>query len=397
MHRYRSLKSPSKYYGWSALAVFTTSVSAFAAHADDPNWQLHGALTQGVVYTSDNNFYGASDDAASLKLTEISFNASARLRSNLRAAGEVIYRQTGEQGEGGGIDYAFLDYQFFSEAAFATGIRGGRYKLPIGLYNETRDNAFARPSIYVPQSGYPDRVRDLQLSSDGVLLYTNIFTHSGQWTLELDAGKPRVDKQNIGSLLNFGAGKVDSVGQRSNYGGRIMYQSSDGTWLGAVSYANLHIRYLQALQPTHLTDINVELDDWQISLQYNIDQWTFTGEYGLIDVRVRSDQFRIHVPPLFYYLQATRHLDKHWSIYSRYDTHYLDRHDPSGSTYAALAGGNKFANFTYDAGFGVRCDINKNAMISAEYHYIDGTSWVDNSNGATRYWNMLAVELSYRF
>lgn len=413
MNRYRSLKSLSKYYGWAALALF-----AIPAHADDTSWQLHGALTQGVIYTSNNDFYGPSDDNASLKFTEINFNASARLLPNLRASGQVLYRQAGAQGESGGVDYAFLDYQFVTESAYTAGIRAGRYKLPIGLYNETRDIAFTRPSIYAPQSAYPDRARDLELSSDGILLYTDIFTNAGQWTLELDGGHPRIDKHTVQTAFKFIPGDIDSLGKSTAYGGRAMYQSSDGTWLAAFSRANAKLRYTQTL-PLNLatflgqispesginanspsTDIDVDFVYWIASLQCNIDQWTFTSEYGHMDIQLESHGLFFRLHPLFYYLQATRHLDKHWSVYSRYDNLYWDRRDPGGEDYGILTSSPSFANFAHDYGFGVRYDINSKAMVSAEYHYIDGTAWLsglDNTNATTRYWNMLAVELSYRF
>lgn len=404
MNRYRSLKSLSKYRcGALALAIVATSAQfAASAHADDTDWQLHGALTQGVIYTSNNDFYGPSDDNASLKFTEINLNASARLLPNLRAAGQVLYRQAGSLGEHGGVDYAFLDYQFFTETTFAAGIRGGRFKLPIGLYNETRDIAFTRPSIYVPQSAYPDRARDLELSADGALLYTDIFTNSGQWTLEFEGGRPRVDKQTVATSFSFVPGEVARLGEHSSFGGRIMYQSSDGKWLAAFSRVEARLRYLQTLAPTVQTDVGVKFVYWLTSLQCNIDEWTFTSEYGHMDINLDLDPFgKFGLHPLQYYLQATRHLDKHWSIYSRYDNLYWDRRDPSGDDYAALTpGSNNFANFAHDYGFGTRYDINSNAMVSAEYHYIDGTAWVsglDNSQPATRYWHMVAVEFSYRF
>lgn len=413
MNRSRPLKSRSKYYGWAALALLAGST-----HADDTNWQLHGALTQGIIHTSDNNFYGPSDDSASLKFTEISFNGSARLLPNLRASGQALYRQAGAQGESGGIDYAFLDYQFVTEPTYTAGIRAGRYKLPIGLYNETRDIAFTRPSIYVPQSAYPDRARDLELSSDGGLIYTDIFTNTGQWTLELYAGRPRIDKETVEAAFNFIPGEIESFGTRRTFGGRAMYQSSDGAWTAALGRAEAKTCYTQTLpadlaallgqiapetgisadSPT--TDIEVNFVYWIASLQYTIDQWTFTGEYGHMDIQLETQSIGLGLHPLFYYLQATRRIDRHWSVYSRYDNLYWDRRDKSGDTYALLAGVDDFANFAHDYGFGVRYDINTNAMVSAEYHYIDGTAWLsglDNANATSRYWNMFAVEFSYRF
>lgn len=399
MIQYRSLKSSNK-LGAAALALIAATAPMTSAYADDTNWQLHGVFTQGVTYTSDNNFYGASDDDASLKFTEVSLNASARLLPNLRASGQVLYRQAGEQGESGDLDYGFLDYQFLAKSTAVAGIRVGRYKMPIGLYNETRDVAFTRPSIFAPQSTYPDTARDLELSSDGALIYTDIFTDSGQWTIEVDAGRPRIDKEAIDTSLNFVNGEVSSLGRRSVFGGRLMYQSSDGQWIAAFSRAEAHIHYDYALAPGIATDVDVSLIYWIASLQCNIDQWTITAEYGHMDAVLEFDNFAGRLHPLQYYLQATRHINSRWSVYSRYDNLYWDRHDRSGDRYAVLMSTNSFANYAHDYGFGVRYDISNNAMVSAEYHYIDGTAWlsnVDNAEAPVRYWDMVSAAFSYRF
>ncbi len=402
MIRFRSLKSPSELSPGEltagALALLLATTAPAALGADNTNWQLHGAITQGLTYTSDNSFYGPSDDDVSLKFTEISLNASARLLPNLRASGQVAYRQAGAQGEKGDVDYLFLDYQFLTETPLIAGIRVGRYKLPIGLYNETRDVAFTRPSIFVPQSAYPDRARDLELSSDGALIYTDIFTDGGQWTLELDAGRPRLEKETVETSFQFVPGSVN-LDRHRTYGGRLMYQSSDGRWIAALSRTEANVNY-EILTPFIAFDIDVDFVYWLASLQCNIDQWSFTAEYGHMDMRLTSDYVTASLHPLQYYVQATRHLDRHWSVYTRYDNLYWDRRDRSGDTYGQSLNTDTFANFAHDYGFGVRYDINSNAMISGEYHYIDGTGWLsglDTENASARYWDMVSVAFSYRF
>ncbi|MFT3928776.1 MAG: hypothetical protein QM709_00650 [Spongiibacteraceae bacterium] len=399
MIRFRSLKSSNKPRA-SAVALIAGALLGAQAHADDTNWQLHGAFTQGVTYTSDNNFYGPSDDEASLKFTEISLNASARLLPNLRAAGQVLYRQMGEQGESGDIDFAFLDYQFLTKTTAVAGVRVGRYKMPIGLYNDTRDVAFTRPSNFVPQSAYPDAYRDFELSSDGALLYTDIFTDGGQWTLEVNGGRSRVEKSSIETALNFLHGEVQGIHHRAIYGGRLMYQSSDGRWVAAFSRAEAKLRYEYALLPILTTDVDISIVYWLASLQCNIDQWTITAEYGHMDATFDSDYFVGRMHPLQYYLQVSRHLGSGWSVYSRYDNLYWDRHDRNGDNYAVLTGRGDYTNFAHDYGVGVRYDISSNAMVSTEYHYIDGAAWlsnIDNPTIPTRYWSMLSAAFSYRF
>lgn len=49
----------------------------------DNGLQLHGYLTQGLVYTSDNNFLGRSDKNVSTDFRELGVNASLRPTSDV--------------------------------------------------------------------------------------------------------------------------------------------------------------------------------------------------------------------------------------------------------------------------------------------------------------------------
>ncbi len=130
--------------------------------------EFHGFATQGFVHTSANSFFGDSE-RGSFDFREIGVNATFEPLSNLRLSGQLLSRRAGELSSGSpNVDYALADFTLRSTAEHRLSVILGRIKNPLGLYNETRDVAFTRPSVFVPQSIYFDRVRNLLPFTDGV-------------------------------------------------------------------------------------------------------------------------------------------------------------------------------------------------------------------------------------
>jgi hypothetical protein len=170
------------------LAVFSFLLIP-AARCDEPTGaglQIHGFLSQSGIWTSDNNFFGDSDDGISTGFTELGLNASYRFGANTLLPGQVLSRRAGEEDDGSlRLDFAQLSH-VVSIGAGEAGIYLGKTKLPYGLYNETRDVAHTRPGIILPQSIYFDRTRDLALSATGVQVYGR--APLGKGALEVRAG-----------------------------------------------------------------------------------------------------------------------------------------------------------------------------------------------------------------
>jgi len=65
------------------------------------------------------------------------------------------------------LDWAFADYRFTSWL----GIRGGKVKTVLGLYNDTQDFDFLHTFALLPQSVYPTDLRDAAIAHLGGDLY----------------------------------------------------------------------------------------------------------------------------------------------------------------------------------------------------------------------------------
>jgi hypothetical protein len=132
---------------------------------------LHGFASLTLVNTTDNNFFGQSDNQISKDFRD-RVNASWRLTPALQLSAELLSRRAGGTDDGGvRLDYGLLDWTPMSSEEGRAGIRMGRIKTAYGLYNTTRDVPFTRPSIVLPQSIYFERTRNLTVSADGAEVY----------------------------------------------------------------------------------------------------------------------------------------------------------------------------------------------------------------------------------
>ncbi|MEO6421608.1 MAG: hypothetical protein ABIR84_02690, partial [Candidatus Nitrotoga sp.] len=155
--------------------------------------QLHGFLTQGVVTTSDNNFLGQSKNKASTDFREIGLNASLRATADVQLSAGLLSHKAGATDNGEvRLDYGLIDWTISSSDQGRGGIRLGRVKNAYGLYNKTRNVAFTRPSILLPQSIYFERTRNVTVAADGAELYLDRYGEAGNLFVTLALGQPQI-------------------------------------------------------------------------------------------------------------------------------------------------------------------------------------------------------------
>jgi hypothetical protein len=170
---------------------------------------LHGFFSLTLVNTSDNNFFGQSDDQISNEYSEVGANASWRLTPDLQLSAQLLSHRAGGTDDGDvRLDYGLLDWTMTSSEEGRSGVRVGRIKTAYGLYNKTRDVPFTRPSIILPQSIYFDRTRNLTVSADGVELSTSSATTRMVRSLPASLyGQPQTDTD----AATVGSGRAESA------------------------------------------------------------------------------------------------------------------------------------------------------------------------------------------
>ncbi len=363
---------------------------------------VHGFATQDFFHTSDNNVYGESDDGISPGLTEIGLNLSYQPFDRLNLSVQGLYRRAGKV-DGGVVrlDYGVADLNLLKFENGQFGIRGGRIKIPFGLYNETRDVAFTNPTIILPQGIYFDRSRSLLVSADGGSLYADYSTEYGDIGFKFNLGMPLGDNEEILSTI-LGPSASGDFEANPAFATQLNYELNGGEYVFAVSYMNLKLDYKPSANDT-LGEGSTKIRPLLFSAQYNGEKFGLTAEY-LYRWNHYSDYDAFpdfsFVSESWYVQGSYRFLPSLQGIV-RYDTFSSDIDDRSGKR-AQASGLPAHMAYAKDWMAGLRWDITSSWMIRAEYHRVHGTAWLAHSDNldssATKQdWNLYALQLSYRF
>ncbi len=398
------------------LVILATGMTNTHSHGASPDLKWHGYVSQGLIYTSDNRFYGDSEDV-SWEFTDIALGANWRPLPRLQLSIQALYRQAGATSRDDVyIDYALADFTVVQGMSWQLGVRGGRIKNPYGLFNDTRDVAVNRPSILLPESIYRDPIRDVFHTSDSLSVYGHAYLgeHLVQW--DFLQGEPILtDTVKDGLISDPLSGELDNE-KVTIY--RVLVESFGGTLRLAYTYTDIKIDYqpapgVQQIQiapavfitsPLHGFPGNTHVESSLWSAEYNHQNWQFNAEYQTLDY-ITEDIFgpnsKLTSPTLGYYFSATYRFNNQWRGFLRYDVYYSDRGDKDGDQYQLQTGLPDHTQFAYDTTFGARYEINDNWLISMEYHSIKGTAWLPSSENdlsqSKERWNLFSTQISYKF
>lgn len=392
---------------WRGIYALCTVLSLTPVQAAElpGGLQIHGFASQAFILTSDNNFFGNSDDGGTFDFRELGLNASLRPLPRLQLSAQILSRRAGESDNGDiNLDYAFADYSFISNSTNLVGLRAGRIKNSLGLYNDTRDVAFTRPSILLPQSIYFDRVRDFALSADSAELYGEHRRRNGTLSFQLSAAQPRVsdDETELVFLNSDRPGELDGA---TSLLGRLMYDHAGGRLRLALTAYQVNIDYEPgAAPPADLSAGSIRFEPLILSAQYNAERWSLTGEYaqrkssfngfgGIPDNSFTGES---------YYLQGTYRIGEKWEALLRYDVLYANKDDRDGEQFELASGRPAHNAFAKDLTVGLGWNITPSFLLRAEYHNVDGTGWLpipDNQplEATEEHWDMYLLQGSYRF
>jgi hypothetical protein len=367
--------------------------------------EIHGFAAQAAVRTSANRFFGDSPNT-SFEFTQLGLNASLRAKPRLLFAGQVLLRSAGDMYAGSpSLDYLLADIGLDSSTQRIAGIRLGRIKTRAGLYNETRDVPFTHPGIFLPQTVYFDKTRNLLLSSDGAQVYADWFSKAGQVSLVASIGRAIMD-ENVEWAFLGGDFDGDLVAERPLVTASLWYQDvSERFTLGLSTLATqLHFEAGPA-SPIGAGNLTVSYNI--ASLEYNARDWTLTSELMLMPLPAKG----FDVPLLDrnntvagWYLQGVYRLHPRLQLLARYERGVADLGDPDGSDQSIATGGlTPASDFTSDIwSAGLRWDITSSIMLRADYQRHIGTfdlSIRENPDPAQlrKHWDLIAIEIALRF
>lgn len=351
--------------------------------------QIHGFASQSYLFTSGNDFFGHSTNTGSLDFTEMGINGSWRPLPQLQASMQIVYRRAGKTDDSKvRIDFGFLDYSFISDADKVLGVRMGRVVNPIGLYNDTRDMPFTRPSILLPQSIYFDVNRNFALSGDGIQVYGEYRSKLGDFFLHANGFYPRTNDPDLRQGLS------PNLSGQPSWLTRLIYEWDAGRIRLGVTSGQFNAGYQPSSGSFRFSPII-------ISAQYNAENWSLTSEYAIRHVGLKESlQTLANFTGESYYFQGSYRFTNQLEGFLRYDVLYADRNDRGGKEYAAETGLPAYNQFAKDITAGLRWDITSQFMVRAEYHRINGTQWLsalENTGKTQQHWDMFGVSANFRF
>lgn len=359
-----------------SLGLLYSFSIVFTANAGE-SLHVHGFVAQGIINAKNSNFIN-DDESISFELTEIGINASYKLSSHFRVAGQMVYLNGGNRyQEGTRLDYLLLEWNAFENEAWRVSFYAGRVKNNHWLYSDTRDIPFARPSIILPQGTYFDGFRDLAVGGDGAAMKIN---YSGDGLGEIDfnfsRGKSAISDDQADVILGESAlGKLD---HDLDAQASIYWRPAFSQWQFGLSANDATFSYNQAENDNFFnTDFSFQF--YTANARYEGEFWQLSAE--ILQSRFVTDGF--YFPGFHrdeigqgYYLQARYQLNEDLALISRTENFYNNKDDKNGTKLAQNSFGLIPAYFGYhqDNMLGLSYNFTSNFRVNAEYHWMEGAA-----------------------
>ena len=401
-----------------ALAISCIVLTGLLAPAATPSCQaydvgeylrINGFLSQGYIESSGNNYLGDSLNG-SFQLNEFGLTVNSAVTDNLRLGFQLLSRDLGAEGNNDVlIDWAMADYRWQDWL----GIRLGKVKLPIGLYNQGRDSDFLRPMVFLPQSIYDEGKRTLVVAAVGGSLYGNVSlgrsgdleyqAYYGSVDFRSDSGQARGMEQLAARIARQRhLGTVDDL-EADNlyvYGGSLIYNPPlDGLRAG-VSYFTGQTDFDFDVGGVEGDAQGTMKDFVVLSLEYAMGKWHTATEYT--EQTADREVFGTDIlggRSQGGYVQLCYHLLDQVGMSVMYDVFYADKQDHDGSSLVAQ-GQPDYLGWRKDLGVGLHWEVSSQWLVKAEYHEVDGAALqltIFNPEGVERNWSYFVLKTSFNF
>ena len=331
--------------------------------------QVHGFASQAFLASDNNNYLTMPTSQGSFGFTDFGANISVQVTGQFRVGAQFYDRNLGQLGQWHPqVDWASGDYRFKDWL----GIRAGKIKTVLGLYNDTQDLESLHTWAILPQSMYPLDLRSTNIAHIGGDFYGDIgLKRLGSLSYTAWAGLIMNDPYGG---IEYGTG-ITAHGARSE-GGDLRWNTPLLGFLAGVSYMTTASRIsgldLLGLPYTGRTKKN---NTSELYVQYVRGGWRFDAEYR----RTYLDEllFDVILPPELtqdnrsIYGSASYRISKRVEIGAYYSRFYLDwagsHSDP--------------ANHIFDKVATVRLDLTNHWDVKIEGHFMNGYADLDAFRG----------------
>ena len=380
---------------FSRIMLGVSLCAAVASAQDDGIFekiQIHGGLSQGFLFSSSNNWLSTDSSNGSFRWNDIVLNLTDPLTEHLRVGIQLHSYMLGEIGQQKiAIDWALGDYKFNDHF----GIRAGKVKTPLGLFNDIQDIDVLYPWALLPQSVYPADLRSFHLTHTGFVAYGDIpLSHKlGTISWQGFAGE-RTQDPDEGFALDLAESGV-AVGDASGptEGADVRWKTPLSGFIVGASYQKTTLKAPDALSDGVATpaafryttfDYYVEFERGKLKLDA---EWNIEPGYQ----RIGTPLFT-YLPSRIYYFMGSWHFTDKISAGSYYSHDWSPEgnHDPSDPN-----------NYTDDTALNTRYDFNRHFYTKLEGHYVRGDAdsfyTVFNPNGLDKVSKLFLAKVGFSF
>ena len=373
-----------KKLGWMAFLLgVSLAVRAQEFKLFDRTVQIHGFASQGFVHTDDNNWLTMETaNVGSGQFTDFGANVSTAITDKFRVGAQIYDRNVGQLGRWHPeLDWAYADFKFKPWL----GLRGGKVKTVLGLYNDTQDLDFLHTFALLPQGVYSTDMRDATLSHIGGDVYGTFaldkrlgklsYTgYVGDHIESIYGGYPYL-LQIHGIYINHSSGLT--------YGGDLRWTTPAKGLLVGASYENNHLRNTGTLNPSvALGGPDISVPYWEQSRKEFIEQ--YYGEYTIGNLRIDAEyrrfwrnftifdgQFLALIGPRSWYTSAAYRLNKRFE-FGGYYSHFGVNWIVTAPNQVEAPSESSPDRHLYDKVITARIDLKNYWYAKVEGHFMDG-------------------------
>ena len=366
----------------AALAIALVvpgSLSAQSFNLGSRKVQLHGFFSQGFAKSNQNNYLTMGTDEGSAAMTDGGMNVSTNLTERLRVGAQVYSRNIGKLGNGRvELDWAFADYRFTDWF----GVRAGKVKSALGLFNDTQDSEFLHTWALLPQSLYPLDMRANTIAHVGADAYGEVsLKRLGSLSYTAYIGKTPDDPE-AGfqySLADSGLPLTTPLSTRT-LGADVRWNTPmTGLILGtSVMKSPMDAQGVMKRPPFPAMAFDISFDRY--------DTFAFYGDYTFRNLRINGEYRkslaevtfqRIPNPPTFidfrgWFASAAYRFHRRLEVGTYHSRYYPNMRTP-------YRGGP--ADHLFDQTVTVRVDLNRYWNVKLEGHLLDGYGNVQYARG----------------
>lgn len=342
----------------------------FDFHVAGRDVQFHSFGSQGFAYSNANNYLTMSTSQGSAAFTDGGLNASVMITDRLRVGAQFYIRNIGDLGNfHPELDWAVVDYRFSDWF----GVRAGKVKTALGLYNDTQDLEFLHTWAILPQSAYPLDLRASTIAHTGGDVYGAIpMRKLGGLAYTFYAGS-RPDDSQGGYYLGLAANRLTTKYTNANFiGGDLRWNTPVKGLLLGYSYLNgaVGAKASTLVAPSLSWTVDITGYDRMSVLygQFKRDRVTLDGEYRREVIAGRQDvgplpSGRFSMDSRSWWASAAYRVNRRLELGT-----YHSRFYPN---WAASYKGSP-SNHMFDQVVTARVDLNTHWDVKVEGHFIDG-------------------------